>query len=709
LHVQCGGWTGFALGALDASVAGSRNGAALLVRTLLSGAAVGTTTGVLLGALLGVLGALITGLTSHRGVAPAGAPWTKPRIVSLLSGGTLALAVFSYPLSMSERIMVPSLRTHLLVLGAGASIAVALMTAYWLEPVVARWLSRRPLSSGPGGPPSPGLRFMILGLAPTLALAVPLIGIHGARLGSLGRLLFLTAFVALERSAFLLLRSGRSRAGLRTASLLWLAASIGTGLLLLRPGSNELRGIACARMLPDALSVLHRLSDVDGDGFSSVFGGRDCAPFVRSRFPGAREIAGNGVDEDCDGVDATFVSPVAVLPKFSAHPPLGVGPFDVLWYIVDSLRADHLRMHGYAHETSPTLTALAGESWVFDRAYSQSSTTALSVASMFSGRNPASMSWTRGTFPVAARDGFYLSQAFSTRGYLTGLAINAWAKEHLPGLQHGFERVFVAPPEVSWRSGDYLLSGIFQLVEQARSSGRSYFVVAHIDDVHHPYAAAAGKAVPEFKSAGEKAAYDAGIALFDQGLRVTVEHLRNAGVWDRTVLIVTADHGEEFGEHGGTVHSRTCYEEVTHVPLLVRIPRMGPRRVSPRVALVDLAPTLLELLGARSSAPPLDGQSLFIPALEPAVVDPKRPIFCTICQVLVGRPPFYTRAVRRDRWSFYEDAKGGRTELYDVEKDPGERVDLAESRGHVSVAAELRQVLSGQHEGNLLRVSEGLE
>jgi arylsulfatase A-like enzyme len=319
------------------------------------------------------------------------------------------------------------------------------------------------------------------------------------------------------------------------------------------------------------------------------------------------------------------------------------------------------------------------------------------------------MSWTRGTFPVAARDEFYVSRTFSARGYLSALAINSYVKEHLPGVQHGFERVLVAPPEVSWRSGDYALSSVVQVVDQARSSGRPFFVVAHIDDVHHPYGAAAGKAVAEFKATGDRAAYNAGIAVFDQGLRAAVEHLRNVGLWDRTVLIVTSDHGEEFGEHGGTVHSRTCYREVAHVPLLLRIPGMGARRIPHRVALVDLAPTLLELLGARASPPLLDGQSLFIPALEPMVVDRERPIFCTICQVLVGRPAFFTRSVRRGRWSLFEDAKGGRIELYDLEKDPVERVNLGESPSHTSVATELRRVLSGELEGNLFRVSEGLE
>jgi arylsulfatase A-like enzyme len=714
LHVQCGGWTGFAIGALDAYLEGASAGTALLSRILVSGAAVGAALGVILGALLGALGVLSSRLEVRRDMPPAhvageAAPATA-RVVSFLLAGALALAVFAYALRASERIMVPSLRVTLLTFGAGMSIAIAMLTSVHLEPLVASWLSRASGHRPERAPASPALRFTVFGLVPTLLVAIPLIAIHGVQLGLLRQLLFLAGFVALERTGFLFFRSAKNGAVLRIGSASALAVSICAGAFLLRPGGRELQSIARGRILPDALSLLHRLTDVDRDGFSSLFGGRDCAAFARSRFPGARDVPANGLDEDCDGVDAVSgVSRREVLPKFSAHPPLGVGSFNVLWYIVDSLRADHLKLYGYGFETSPTLTALSAESWVFDRAYSQSSTTALSVPSMFSGRNPASMRWTRGTFPVATREEFYLSRAFSARGYLSGLAINDYVREHLPGIQHGFDRVLAAPAEVTWRSGDYVLSSVFQLVEQARSSGKPFFVVAHVDDVHHPYAAAAGKAVPEFKSTGEKAGYDAGVALFDQGLRAAVEHLRNVGVWERTVLIVTSDHGEEFGEHGGTVHSRTCYAEVVHVPLLLRIPRTAARRIAHRVALIDLAPTLLELLGMGTSPPPLDGQSLFIPAFESNVVDPERPIFCTICQVLVGRPPFYTRSVRSGRWSLFQDAKGGRTELYDLLKDPGERFDLGESGTHRSVAADLRQALSGELEGNLFRVSEGLE
>ena len=274
---------------------------------------------------------------------------------------------------------------------------------------------------------------------------------------------------------------------------------------------------------------------------------------------------------------------------------------------------------------------------------------------MLSGEDPLVMHWKPGGYPIAGSDESYLSRTFSARGYLTALVINNWVKVNLPGVQHGFEQILVSPPEVNWHSGDYALSNLIQISSQAKATGRPFFAVAHVNDVHHPYRASDGKAVPVFSSPGVLARYDRGIALFDQGLRMLVQHLNNIGLWDRTVLIVTADHGEEFDEHGGTIHSRTCYEEVAHVPLLVRIPNEGARRIEQRVALLDLAPTLLEIIGDRSPRAHMDGQSLFIPVYEPAIVDTERPIICTIYQLMSGRQPFFTRSVRCSHWSLFEE------------------------------------------------------
>jgi arylsulfatase A-like enzyme len=696
------------LGGLDAFCANEKALSIGVARIAIAGAAVGTALGVLVGLVLGTLGLLARQLAIMPGPLQCSRrPLSAARGCAVLAALALALAVFAYPLMASERIVILSLRRVVLALGAALSTATALLAMPWLEHRVVRTLSRFRAHAVLA---SSGTRFTVLVVTPTLAVCIPLLKIYGTHLGSLRRLLLAVGFLVLERAVFLFARSGRRERALRIASAQALMVFIGVGPLLLRPGSRESGSLTRAHAVPDAVSLLQRLTDVDRDGFSSLFGGKDCAALDRSRFPGARETIANGIDEDCDGADALKApSQSQVEPKFSSQPRLSEQPFNVLWYIVDSLRPDHLKMYGYPFDTSPTLTALAADAWVFDEAYSQSSTTALSVPSMFSGRNPLSMRFSRGVFPNASGDETYLSRAFSARGYLSGLAINAWVKEFLPGIQHGFERVLVSPPEVNWRSGDYLLSNVFQLVSEARALNKSFFAVAHVDDVHHPYLSAEGKAVPQFASAGEKARYDAGIALFDQGLRVAVEHLRYAGLWDRTILIVTADHGEEFAEHGGSIHSRTCYEEVTHVPLLIRVPGAAAQRVRQRVALIDLAPTLLELLGARSEPGMLDGQSLFIPVYEPGVLDPERPIFCAIHQVMEGRQPLFIRAVRRGPWAFFQELKTGRAELYNRDRDAGEHVDLMGSPTHAAAASALGGVLSSIPEGNLFRVSEGLE
>ena len=469
---------------------------------------------------------------------------------------------------------------------------------------------------------------------------------------------------------FLVVRT-RPIYGLRR-SLGPLVLLIAAGPLLIRRGSQETQYLSKAMVLSDALEILQRLTHAD----LSV------------------KTASRMLD---------------IQPKFSHHAALTKQSFNVVWYIVDSLRADHLRLYGYQYETCPTLTQLASESFVFEKAYSQSSTTSLSIPSMLSGRNPISMHFKRGGYPVASPAEYFVSRTFASAGYLTGLAINHWVSEKIPGIQYGFDEIEVSPASVNWRSGDYLLLGLGRIVDTALKKGRPFFAVAHVDDVHHPYLASAGKAVPEFRSEGELASYDRGIALFDQGLRILIEKLKYDGVWDNTVLIVTADHGEEFHEHGGTIHSRTCYEEVTHVPLLLRIPNAGAMRIKSPVALLDLVPTLLELLDRPTSEAKLDGQSLLIPAYEPRAVDPNRPLFCSIYQVMSGRPRFFIRSVRSGSWSFFEEAYTGQHQLYNRGNDPHELTNVAANAGNASVVSELSHLFLRVSEDNLYRISEGLD
>jgi arylsulfatase A-like enzyme len=687
----------------------------VLSRELIVGAGVGAALGLVVATAVGVIHAVVPGIDAalRNGAGPLRLRPPDPfpvRAASFALALVIAISNFACLLKVSEQVMLFSLRRTILMLGATACVALALVIADRSRPPLSRLLSRWDHGGrAEASPSSAAFRMACWGTFPTLALSLPLLIVYDRQLGSLRPILIVVSFVAVE---CLLVFAVRAAPVARMVRILGSAAQFAliiSGLFLLRPIGSQPQIALRGRFLPEALATLQNLTDVDRDGFSSIFGGRDCAPFNASRFPGAPEILRNGVDENCDGTDALVATLAGVVePTFSLRAPPDRA-LNVLWYIVDSLRADHLQTYGYAHETSPTLSALGNEALVFEDAHSQSSTTALSLPSMFSGRNPTQLRWSAGSFPVVSSEEFFLSRAFTEKGYLTALILNDWVKGYLPGIQHGFEHILVAPPEVRWRSGDYVLSNLFEVIHRARTANKPFFAVAHIDDVHHPYISAEGKAVAEYRSAGDRAKYAAGIAVFDQNLRVAVNHLKHTGLWDKTVLIVTADHGEEFGEHGGNVHSRTCYAEVTHVPLVLRIPNAPPGRIRSPVALVDLAPTLLELIGARTESVTLDGQSLLIPAYEPTRVAATRPRFCTIFHVSAARESFFTRGVRQGKWSLFEEARTGNVELYDTSRDPRERFDLAKSPRDMSVVPALRQLLYEAAEGNLFRVSQGLE
>lgn len=286
---------------------------------------------------------------------------------------------------------------------------------------------------------------------------------------------------------------------------------------------------------------------------------------------------------------------------------------------------------------------------------------------------------------------------------------NDWVRQHLPGIQHGFGKVLSSPPEFNWHSGKRVTESLTDVAREASATGRPFFAVAHVDDVHHPYKAAIDAPITVFPSPGEQSNYDRGIALFDRELAAMIAHLKHMALWERTVLIITADHGEEFGEHGGAIHSRTCYGEVTHVPLLVRIPGEPPSRVQQQVALIDIVPTLLEMLGGEYSQIPFEGQSLYVPVHTPALTKANRPVFCYIYDVMPGRSSFFNRSVRAGTWAFHEELISGRTELYDLTLDPGERTNLAHLRKLEPVRNELTRILTGAPQANLFRISQGLE
>ena len=326
---------GFLLGGLDALTVVKIPELLVRVRIVMAGASVGALGGALIG-LGGVL--LLRFLAAIRRlprVSQLRCPsLTGVRTMSFVLAGVGALAVFALILKASERVMLESLRLIVIALGAAVSIAVALLGANWAESMLGCWSRKTDERHGPSIA-SRSLLFALGGVAPTLIVSVPLLVIYGPELGCLRLFLFMADFVVLNHWMFLFLKPRRHKKVWRFVSgkLLW--GLIIIGQVFLRPGSVVSQRLAQAQALPDVLDLLQRLTDVDRDGYSGMFGGRDCAPFDSSRHPGAHDIPGNGIDENCDGRDATLGdSRLDVEPKFSGHISLNTQPLNVVWYIV---------------------------------------------------------------------------------------------------------------------------------------------------------------------------------------------------------------------------------------------------------------------------------------------------------------------------------------------------------------------------------------
>jgi len=311
--------------------------------------------------------------------------------------------------------------------------------------------------------------------------------------------------------------------------------------------------------------------------------------------------------------------------------------------VIDALRADHLGCYGYHRDTSPFIDSLADGGMVFQRALSNSSFTRESVSVLFSGRLPSS-SGSVGWFSAPSGKNDNLAGLFQRAGYATALLSNSPQVKH-PNFQTGFDHVELLHSQWGSRGdsgGGPRLSGR-ALAFARKNTDRKFMMYLHYLDPHGPY-----NPPPEFMQRfrseefphpvslyntvrwhchrlmqegfgpGEARfedmvlRYDAEIALVDHSIQLLVQGLQKLGLDRNTLLVVTADHGEEFLEHDFVAHAWTLYNESLHVPLIVWAPGMVvPRRVASRVSLVDLLPTLLTIMDIPHGRDDFDGTRLF--------------------------------------------------------------------------------------------------
>lgn len=427
---------------------------------------------------------------------------------------------------------------------------------------------------------------------------------------------------------------------------------------------------------------------------------------------------------------------------------------NVILITLDTVRADHLSLYGYERDTTPNLRRLAAQSTVYTQAISAGDMTLSSHASIFTGMNPSWHKAHFDPAYEGGRplDTKYptIAELLSAKGYDTGgVAANYLYLGYGFGLDRGFAFHDSTGPKVllgrtepfllrdrirnsliafqkpwqydqAFRRAEEINDSALAFFDREKTRGRKFFGFLNYMDAHWPYlppgrfAAMFPGADPNLRTGHYDAMereiltlrrpisererrhlisqYDGGIAYMDAALGALVEQLKQRGIFENTLLIITSDHGEAFGERAIIGHALSVYQDEIHVPLLIKYPgENAPVRNDDVVSLTDLAPTILTVLGYAS---PHNMQGRDLSRSSSAVGSDV--VSETFTHPLMSKwSPRFLRseqAVFAGPLKFIRSSNGGR-ELYDLARDPDEQHNLSGSQPTDSFDSKLVQYL----------------
>jgi arylsulfatase A-like enzyme len=376
-------------------------------------------------------------------------------------------------------------------------------------------------------------------------------------------------------------------------------------------------------------------------------------------------------------------------------------PPNILLISIDALRADHLSCYGYDRHTSPFLDSLAARGTRFSHAFVNTHGTPPSHATMLSSLYQESHRvgihvGEASDSDMALSTGIELLQEILVRGGWTTVAVTGggFLKEDF-GFSRGFDLFSGGRRDVE--QGAASLVG---LVEQALDTGQPVFAFFHSYQVHTPYrpppsydglfgdysseVEVTGKALVQIQADAAKhlarrdfeyleAMYDREIRYTDDTLRELFRSLEELGFLDRSIVLVSSDHGEEFGDHGGLLHRGTLYDELLRVPLIVHGSGLPSGVIDPTLAsTIDIAPTILAAVSVDASST-MEGRDLFAP---------HRPDWSQQRVFSQYRTKIYS--VRTPRWKLIEYPGRDLHLLFDLRRDPAERRNLAAQQSELA-------------------------
>lgn len=588
--------------------------------------------GALCGALAGSIGTLVLRALPSRG-GSRDALWPLPFVAlaiapslwlaaKLCTGGMMARLAQQWPLQLALSVLLPCALYGSLFLGLRAG----------------RFLLREP-------------RRQLIGVASLLTLATLLGKANQLVLPNLydylHALLALLTWASAALGIALLLRVPRlADVSAAITETRWVA----TGAVLLLAG-----GLLNAFTLDQNLNVRVAMFDARSPTSRALLANAD--PLLRRLEPprAPRPTAQPARDRvDASGLPSTP----------GAH---------VLLVTIDALRASHLGAYGYGRPVSPKLDALASNALLFERPYAQAPHSSYSLSSLHTSEYVHELVELGRPLPTAT-----LASAFEAHGYHTAAfftdGIFHTEGEKLRALRDsvfGFA-LFDQTNRAAEQQTDRVLAEVDRIKQRGEPSS---LIWVHYFDVHEPY-----QQTTFGKSDLDR--YDSEILHVDRELdRLLVEMRKRL---TRPVIVaISADHGEEFRDHGGVYHGSTLYDEQVRVPLIVQIPSYAPAHIAAPVEVIDIAPTLLGAVGAAVPTSMRGRDLRTLSRDDPSQVG-DHPVFSAVLTKRMGLVWPY---------KLIADLRFGLFELYNLERDPLERRNLASTEPER--LAELRNVVYG--------------
>jgi choline-sulfatase len=379
-------------------------------------------------------------------------------------------------------------------------------------------------------------------------------------------------------------------------------------------------------------------------------------------------------------------------------------PRNVIIYLVDALRADHLGCYGYSRPVSPHIDAFARQAVTFRHTVAQSSWTRPATTTILTGLLPRTHG-VNGRRDKLSEQALTLAEMLQARGYHTAGFVTNGNVARSFGLAQGFETYELLPRKHS--AATDVNAAAAGWLESGWKRDAPFFLYLHTVEPHAPYTPPPPfrqRFAPEVHDElltrmkvfhrledGSLAPtpelrqslldlYDAEIAANDAAFGELIDLLARRGLWEDTVVVFISDHGEELFDHGGWEHGKTLHAEMLDVPLLVRAPGAGAKSVQRQVQQVDVAPTILDLLSL-PVPPVVEGRSL-VPWITGGNTggtpedDPEAEAYSWLDQ-----HGFRAASVTTPAWRMIEDrAPNAGRDLYDRRADPTEHRDLADER-----------------------------